>query len=41
MITIRVQAGDGGADAADFAESLEKMIQKSTGVGPVDGLYRL
>lgn len=35
MIDIRVQAGDGGADASDFAVSLSKMIEKSTGKSPV------
>ncbi len=36
---IRVQAGDGGADAADFAKSLVRMIEKSTGVAAVDGTF--
>lgn len=31
---IRVQAGDGGADASDFAKSLAKMIEKSTNIKP-------
>lgn len=31
MINIRVQAGDGGDDAYDFARSLAKMIAKTTG----------
>lgn len=35
MVTIRVQAGDGGADASDFARSLAKMIEKTTGRAPV------
>lgn len=35
MISIRVQAGDGGADASDFAKSLAKMIEKTTGCTPV------
>jgi len=35
MINIRVQAGDGGADASDFASILAKMIAKTTGVTPV------
>lgn len=35
MITLRVQAGDGGADASDFAASLSKMIEKTTGIKPV------
>ena len=29
---LRVQAGDGGADAYDFAKSIAKMITKTTGV---------
>lgn len=28
---LRIQAGDGGADASDFAATLAKMIEKSTG----------
>lgn len=32
MINLRVQAGTGGADASDFARSLAKMIEKTTGV---------
>jgi hypothetical protein len=35
MITLRIQAGDGGADASAFADSLGSMIAKSTGVSPV------
>lgn len=35
MISIRVQAGDGGADASDFAKTLAKMIQKTTNTDPV------
>jgi protein subunit release factor B len=35
MITLRIQAGDGGADASDFAKSLGSMISKTTGVSPV------
>lgn len=35
MITLRVQAGDGGADASDFATSLGNMIAKTTGTRPV------
>jgi hypothetical protein len=34
MINIRVQAGDGGADASDFAKSLAKMIEKTTNIKP-------
>jgi protein subunit release factor B len=38
MINLRVQAGDGGADASDFARTLAKMIEKSTGqTAVVDG----
>lgn len=36
MIDIRVQAGDGGADASDFASSLVKMISKSTGASATE-----
>ena len=36
---ITVQAGDGGADATDFAKSLVKMIEKSTGVRAHDGTF--
>lgn len=35
MINLRVQAGTGGADASDFAKSLAKMIEKTTGVAAV------
>lgn len=35
MINLRVQAGNGGEDASDFAASLSDMITKSTGVAPV------
>jgi protein subunit release factor A len=41
MITLKIVAGEGGADASVFANELSNVIFKSTGANPVDGLYRL
>jgi len=34
MFSLRIQAGTGGEDAADFAKSLSMVISKTTGVNP-------
>jgi hypothetical protein len=41
MFTLKIVAGEGGADATSFAEELSGIISKSTGREPVDGLFRL
>jgi hypothetical protein len=41
MFTLKIVAGEGGADASAFSEELGQVISKTTGSESVDGLYRL
>lgn len=42
MINLKVQAGDGGEDATDFAQDLIRLIEKQAGVVSANGIfYRL
>lgn len=41
MFTLKISAGEGGADAEVFASELSSIISKTTGASPVNGLFRL
>lgn len=41
MFTLKIVAGEGGADAFAFAEELKSVISKTTGAMPVGDCYRL
>jgi protein subunit release factor A len=41
MFKLKIDAGEGGEDAKLFASELATVIEKTTGVAPVNGLYRL
>lgn len=41
MFNLKINASEGGKDAAQFANELSEIITKTTGVVPVSGLFRL